>query len=67
LIRIRKGVATQHPEKYVLDEKELQRVSALSRVELEEMKKEIEKAQKRVEITNDEDENSGDEHDNMKE
>lgn len=36
---VKRGVATQHPEKYVLDEKELQRVSALGRIEIEELEK----------------------------
>jgi len=53
-------VASQHPVKYNLDEDELKRVSALSRVELEEMRKELEKAQKLIEVTNDDDEDGDD-------
>jgi len=60
LLRIKKGVASQHPVKYNLDEDELKRVSALSRVELEEMRKELEKAQKLIEVTNDDDEDGDD-------
>lgn len=59
-IRIKKGVSAQHPEKYVLDEDELKRVSALSRIELEEMKKEVEKAQKLAASTNNDDEDDED-------
>lgn len=40
------GIATQHPKKYVLDEKELERVSALARVELEDARVELEHASK---------------------
>ncbi len=39
-----RGVAAQHPSKYVLDENELQRVSGLARVEFEDARKELEKA-----------------------
>ena len=41
---MRRGVATQHPEKYVLDDQELERVSALARIELEDAKVELERA-----------------------
>ncbi|KDR78833.1 hypothetical protein GALMADRAFT_1365360 [Galerina marginata CBS 339.88] len=41
---VRRGVATQHPEKYVLDDKELERVSALARIELEDARIELERA-----------------------
>lgn len=41
---MRRGVAAQHPSKYVLDENELQRVSGLARVEFEDARKELEKA-----------------------
>ena len=43
--RVKRGVATQHPGKYNLDEKELERVSALARIELEDARLELEKAQ----------------------
>ncbi|OCH83962.1 transducin family protein/WD-40 repeat family protein [Obba rivulosa] len=43
---VRRGVATRHPEKYVLDEGELERVSKLQRIELEDARKELERAHK---------------------
>ncbi|KAJ7170934.1 WD40-repeat-containing domain protein [Mycena crocata] len=41
---VRRGVAAQHPEKYVLDDQELERVSALSRIQLEDARIELERA-----------------------
>ncbi|KAF8969152.1 WD40 repeat-like protein [Flammula alnicola] len=41
---VRREVAVQHPEKYVLDDKELERVSALARIELEDARIELERA-----------------------
>jgi periodic tryptophan protein 1 len=41
---VRRGVAAQNPEKYVLDEKELERVSTLARIELEDARAELERA-----------------------
>jgi hypothetical protein len=41
---VRKGVSAQHPHKYVLDDKELERVSALARIELEDARVELERA-----------------------
>ena len=41
---VRRGVAVQHPEKYVLDDQELKRVSALARIELEDARVELERA-----------------------
>ncbi|KAH9481300.1 putative WD repeat-containing protein C17D11.16 [Psilocybe cubensis] len=41
---VKRGVAVQHPEKYVLDDKELERVSALARIELEDARIELERA-----------------------
>jgi hypothetical protein len=41
---VRRGVAAQHPAKYVLDDKELERVSALSRIQLEDARIELERA-----------------------
>ena len=41
---MRRGVAIQHPRKYNLDEKELARVSALARIELEDARAELERA-----------------------
>ncbi|KAF7316608.1 WD-REPEATS-REGION domain-containing protein [Mycena chlorophos] len=43
---VRRGVAVQHPTKYVLDDEELQRVSALERIEVEDARKELERAHK---------------------
>jgi periodic tryptophan protein 1 len=39
-------VSVQHPAKYVLDEKELSRVSALARIEIEDARLELERASK---------------------
>jgi periodic tryptophan protein 1 len=39
-------VSAQHPTKYVLDEKELSRVSALARIEIEDAREELERASK---------------------
>jgi periodic tryptophan protein 1 len=41
---VRRGVTAQHPEKYVLDDKELERVSALAKIELEDARVELERA-----------------------
>lgn len=41
---MKRGVAVQHPAKYNLDEKELERVSALARIELEDARVELERA-----------------------
>lgn len=43
---VKRGVAAQHPHKYVLDENELGRVSALARIELEDARQELERAHK---------------------
>ncbi|KAF9519677.1 hypothetical protein BS47DRAFT_1374991 [Hydnum rufescens UP504] len=43
---VRRGVSVQHPAKYVLDEKELSRVSALARIEIEDARLELERASK---------------------
>jgi len=40
---VRQGVAAEHPSKYAVDEKELERVSALARVELEDARVELER------------------------
>ena len=42
---MKRGVAAQHPNKYNLDETELERVSALARIELEDARVELERAQ----------------------
>jgi periodic tryptophan protein 1 len=42
--RVRRGVSAKQPSKYVLDDKELERVSALARIELEDARKELERA-----------------------
>ncbi|KAF8071864.1 WD40-repeat-containing domain protein [Lyophyllum atratum] len=41
---VRRGVTAQHPQKYVLDDQELERVSALARIELEDARVELERA-----------------------
>ncbi|KAF8121749.1 transductin family protein/WD-40 repeat family protein [Boletus edulis] len=43
---VKRGVATRHPRKYVLDEHELERVTALARIELEDARQELERAHK---------------------
>ena len=46
---MRRGVAARHPQKYVLDDQELERVSALARIELDDARKELEAAHKAAE------------------
>ncbi|KAG6887455.1 hypothetical protein C0992_012197 [Termitomyces sp. T32_za158] len=41
---VRRGVAERHPQRYVLDDKELGRVSTLARIELEDARTELERA-----------------------
>jgi periodic tryptophan protein 1 len=41
---VKRGVALQHPQKYVLDDNELQRVSALAHIELEDARVEMQRA-----------------------
>jgi periodic tryptophan protein 1 len=41
---VRRGVAARHPSKYVLDENELERVSKLARIELEDARVELKRA-----------------------
>ena len=41
---MKRGVSAQNPAKYVLDDKELERVSALARIELEDAKTELARA-----------------------
>lgn len=41
---MKRGVSAQQPSKYVLDDKELERVSALARIELEDARTELERA-----------------------
>jgi periodic tryptophan protein 1 len=43
--RVRRGVANQRPAKYVLDDKELERVSKLAHIELEDARTELLRAQ----------------------
>jgi periodic tryptophan protein 1 len=43
---VKRGVAARHPSKYLLDEKELERVSVLARIELEDARVELERASK---------------------
>ncbi|KAL5504218.1 PWP1 [Sanghuangporus vaninii] len=42
---VKRGIAAQHPTKYNLDERELERVSALARIEIEDARVELERAQ----------------------
>ena len=42
--RVKRGISAQQPSKYVLDDKELGRVSALARIELEDARLELERA-----------------------
>ncbi|KAL5525702.1 hypothetical protein ACEPAG_7039 [Sanghuangporus baumii] len=42
---VKRGIAAQHPAKYNLDERELERVSALARIEIEDARAELERAQ----------------------
>ena len=44
LVQVRRGVASQHPTKYDLDEQELARISSLARIELEDARVELERA-----------------------
>ncbi|KDQ57139.1 hypothetical protein JAAARDRAFT_58614 [Jaapia argillacea MUCL 33604] len=41
---VKRGVSAQHPAKYILDDKELERVSALARIELEDARTELQRA-----------------------
>lgn len=41
---VKRGVALQNPSKYVLDDQELERVSALARIELEDAQVELKRA-----------------------
>jgi periodic tryptophan protein 1 len=41
---VRRGVSAEQPSKYILDDKELERVSALARIELEDARTELERA-----------------------
>lgn len=41
---MRRGVAARNPSKYVLDEKELERVSKLARIDLEDARVELKRA-----------------------
>jgi len=38
---VKRGVAAQHPSKYILDDKELERVSTLAHIELEDARTEL--------------------------
>lgn len=58
--RVKRGVATQHPQKYNLDEKELERVSALARIELEDARQELENAQEEAQKLEEERDEEGD-------
>ena len=42
--RVKRGVSAQHPNKYVLDDKELERVAELAHIELEDARTELMRA-----------------------
>jgi periodic tryptophan protein 1 len=46
IFRVKRGVSARHPTKYILDDAELERVSALAHIELEDARKEMERAHK---------------------
>ncbi|KAF9267928.1 transducin family protein/WD-40 repeat family protein [Marasmius fiardii PR-910] len=62
---VRRGVASQHPSKYVLDDKELERVSALAHIELEDARTELKRAHEAAKVMGKgaEDEGAGEEED----
>lgn len=43
---VKRGLAEQHPKKYELDDKEMERISALAKVELEDAQTELARAEK---------------------
>lgn len=47
---VKRGAAQQNPQKYVLDDQELKRVSALARIELEDAKAELLRAQEAAKV-----------------
>ena len=47
---MKRGVSAEHPSKYILDDKELERVSALARIELEDARTELERAHEAAKI-----------------
>ncbi|KAL0955075.1 hypothetical protein HGRIS_003992 [Hohenbuehelia grisea] len=57
---VAQGVATRNPAKYVLDEAELQRVSTLARIELEDARVELERAHKAASAMRDQGEDMDD-------
>ena len=57
---VRRGVSAHNPSKYVLDDAELQRVSALARIELEDAKVELERAHKAAQSMNQRDDDDDD-------
>jgi periodic tryptophan protein 1 len=56
-------VSVQHPSKYVLDDVELERVSALARIELEDAKVELERAHRAAQSMNQRDDGDGEDQD----
>ncbi|QRV90061.1 WD repeat-containing protein [Ceratobasidium sp. AG-Ba] len=58
---VRRGAAAENPEKYNLDEKELERVQQLARIELEDAQLELQRASEAAQEMED---RSGDEEDN---
>jgi periodic tryptophan protein 1 len=67
--RVKRGAAQQNPQKYILDDQELERVSALARIELEDAKAELQRAQEAANavekrVISGEDEDANDDGDN---
>jgi hypothetical protein len=60
---VRRGVSVQHPSKYVLDDVELERVSALARIELEDARVELERAHRAAQSINQRDDDDGEDQD----
>ncbi|KAJ8072283.1 rRNA-processing protein [Marasmius tenuissimus] len=62
---VKRGIAVQQPAKYVLDDKELERVSALAHIELEDARTELKRAHEAAKTLGDgaEDEGAGEDDD----
>jgi periodic tryptophan protein 1 len=60
---VRRGVSAQRPQKYVLDDAELQRVSALARIEVEDARVELERAHRAAQSMHQEAPDEGNEDD----
>ena len=58
---VRRGVAAQNPTNYVLDDKELERISSLAHIELEDARLELERAQQAARAMETRDDSDSDE------